>query len=282
MNQRQASIRLLFMAAAASTQTIACGRSAAPELAATTSANVAAPPASAEGEGDGVCGGPNDETLGEEARGNEAPSSGPAAAIPARAGERKRLATGALAIAGARGAKATGALDQAIAASVARDDEEERSITAAEALAQAQPAAPPVERPGPEVRLTSATLPQAAPAPRASSRVMFDSRLPVGYRLERVRMLVDGVGTYDAGSAGSVRVPPGGHLVEVIADYRLSDSIFTYMRDYRVELRSSEAIPASSTPVVFVATATRKGGATTPIDKQAALEWRSFPEQAAR
>jgi hypothetical protein len=96
--------------------------------------------------------------------------------------------------------------------------------------------------------------------------------------LQRLQLLVDGRVAYDGRSAGSVRLAPGDHVVEVIVDYRVDDSIFASAGNHGIQLRSTEVIPTTTAPVVFVATATPKGGVTTSIDQRASLSWRSFRE----
>jgi hypothetical protein len=158
------------------------------------------------------------------------------------------------------------ALDEAIAESVTRAHEAERQDAT---VASAPPA----------VTTTSATVPRAETMPSAPVRVAFDNRLPSVYRLQRLQLLVDGRVAYDGRSAGSVRLVPGDHVVEVIVDYRVDDSIFASAGDHGIELRSTEVIPSSTAPVVFVATATPKGGVTTSIDRRASLSWGSFHER---
>jgi hypothetical protein len=132
-----------------------------------------------------------------------------------------------------------------------------------------------------QVTTTSAWVP--APGPRtppanmaAPARVAFANGLPDGYQLERVRMLVDGAPAYDSPIAGAVQLTPGDHAVQVIADYRLKDSLFTYVDGYRVEIQTTEYVPTSGFPIDFVATALPKGGVTTPMSQRATLAWRSF------
>jgi hypothetical protein len=86
-------------------------------------------------------------------------------------------------------------------------------------------------------------------------------------------MLVDGVPFYDAPNGGALQVPPGDHTVEVIADYRLSDPIFTYVDSYRIELKTTGVVPASNTPTSFVTSAVPSGGVTSPLSKRATLTW---------
>jgi hypothetical protein len=62
----------------------------------------------------------------------------------------------------------------------------------------------------------------------------------------------------------------------VIADYRLRDPLFTYVNDYRLEIRSTEIIPPSRVPTDFVASALPRGTATTPMSKRAGLTWGAF------
>jgi hypothetical protein len=163
-------------------------------------------------------------------------------------------------------AKSKRSREDAIAKRVTADEGEgDQKVTPPASSAPPTPAPPP---PAP-----------VEPTARASARVAYDSHLSGAYRLQRLRMLIDGVVAYDAPAAGSVQTTPGDHVVEVIANYRINDPIFTYVGDYGVELRSTQIIAPTATPVVFVATATPKGNATTPIGQRAGLAWRSFPER---
>ncbi len=154
---------------------------------------------------------------------------------------------------------------------------DEVGVTMAQAVNDGEPAAPAKPEPAAPVMATSAAAP-APPAPAAATaNVLFDNRLPDGYRLERLRMSVDGVLSYDAPSVGAMRVPPGHHLVEVIADYRLHDPVFTYVDGYRMQLRTTGVVPASNASSSFVAVAMPSGGVTTPVDKRATLAWHRAP-----
>ena len=137
------------------------------------------------------------------------------------------------------------------------------------------PVTPPEEG-GAEVTTTSAIVLRARPAPVA--RVAFVNRLPSSYQLERVRVIVDGGVSYDSRlPPAGVEMPAGDHVVEVVADYRLNDPVFTYLRGYHIAVRSNEVLPAARTPVTYVATARPKGGVTTPLDKAAGLDWSTVP-----
>jgi hypothetical protein len=154
---------------------------------------------------------------------------------------------------------------------------DEVGVTMAQAVNEGEGAAPAKPEPVAPIMATSAAAP-APPAPTAATAsVLFDNRLPDGYRLERVRMSVDGVLSYDAPSVGAMRVPPGDHLIEVIADYRLHDPIFSYVDGYRVELRTTGVVAASNASSSFVAVAVPSGSVTTPIEKRATLAWHRAP-----
>jgi hypothetical protein len=235
----------------------ACGRSAAPEIASTSvTSAVVTPPTNREE--DPVCMAPESAST--------APESG--SITPARAPiskPAKHVARVEAPAARPPDDDAKSALDKTIAESLARAHEAER-----------QDATPVFTRP--KVTTTSATVARAETTQSAPVRVAFDNRLPGDYRLQRFQLLVDGRIAYDGRSAGSVRLEPGDHVVEVIADYRVNDSIFASAGDHGIQLRSTEVIATSPAPVVFVATATPKGGVTTSIDQRASLSWRSFQD----
>jgi hypothetical protein len=147
-------------------------------------------------------------------------------------------------------------------------------VTSANDQVVAPEPAPDQPAPTAQVTTTSATVPAPAFAP---ARVAFENRLSGDYKIERFRFLVDGAVTYDAAVPGTIDVAPGPHVVEVIADYRMHDALFTYVDDYRLQIRSTEVVPASRVATAFVATARPTGGVTAPMNKRAALAWRSFP-----
>jgi hypothetical protein len=122
--------------------------------------------------------------------------------------------------------------------------------------------------------ITAAAI-DAKPQPaQVPSRISFQSQLPGAYRLQRVQLLVDGVPEYDASSPGSVTVPSGEHLVQVIADYQLRDSLFGDVDGYRIEMKSGEVLRPGTD---LLATAHRIGGVTTPVPKSVQVDWRTVP-----
>ena len=154
---------------------------------------------------------------------------------------------------------------------------DEVGVTMAQAVNEPEPAAPAKPEPAEPIVATSAAAPAPPPPAAATASVLFDNRLPDEYQVERVRMSVDGVLSYDGPSVGAMRVPPGNHLIEVIADYRLHDPVFTYVDGYRMELRTTGTVPASNSSSSFVAVAVPSGGATTPVEKRATLAWHRAP-----
>jgi hypothetical protein len=93
------------------------------------------------------------------------------------------------------------------------------------------------------------------------------------YQLERVTLFVDGALRYDGARPFDAGVPPGEHVVSVVAEYRLRDPVFTYMSGYRVTLRAAERV-SSDRPHAWVARAVEVGGVTTPIERRASIVWR--------
>jgi hypothetical protein len=123
------------------------------------------------------------------------------------------------------------------------------------------------------VAIALGALPTArAEAP--SDVVTFSNEMPAAYRLTRVRLVVDGAVRYDAPAPfAAAELGPGGHVVEVIATYRLHDPVFTYLDRYAIDVRSAHVVRPGSAHRVD-AHVVRSGGATTPIDRRAAITWR--------
>ena len=257
MNHTRASIQVVSFALA-SVAAVACSRARKPEpvveTTSATSAQVAI--AAADGASQQVCRAPGDEPAATTAN---APAPKPSRAIAA---------------APARHPKAKPEPQEAIAREMAKDGHQDATPASAATPTRSN-ASPQV--PVSQVTTTGATLPLAQPARTlAPARIAFENRLPASYRLERVRMIVDGAVSFDARTPGSLQVGPGDHVVEVVTNYRLRDPVFTYVNDHLVELRSTEIVPASPASTAFVATAHPSGGVTTPMSKRAELAWRSF------
>ncbi len=117
----------------------------------------------------------------------------------------------------------------------------------------------------------SARAQTQAPAPARSTLVSFRNDLPSSYRLQRVRLVVDGAVRYDGPNLVDAYLPPGGHVVEVDASYRLHNPVLSYVDHIGIQVRSAHVVHASSHRVE--ARAIHHGGATTPVERSAAIAW---------
>lgn len=108
----------------------------------------------------------------------------------------------------------------------------------------------------------------AAPQPEVS----FRNDLPGSFRLELVRVWIDGSLRYEATRPFDLMLPPGTHVVKLEADYRMHDPVFTYLDGYRVALHAERTVPANAARVI--AHAVQSGSVTTPIEKREQIIWR--------
>ena len=104
-----------------------------------------------------------------------------------------------------------------------------------------------------------------------STRVTFTNDLPSRYRLTRVRLVVDGAVRYDGPQLDSATIPRGNHVVEVVADYRMSGKVLSYMNHMGIEVRSAHVVRPTNQHID--ARAVRHGGATTPLERSAVISW---------
>lgn len=109
--------------------------------------------------------------------------------------------------------------------------------------------------------------------PRPSETVLtFHNQLPKKFRLTHMRLVVDGTVRYDGPAFGTAYLAPGRHVVELVADYRMHNPVLTYLDGYRVQVRSAHVVePRRSGRVAAVALP--NGGATTPLDRSAVIDW---------
>jgi hypothetical protein len=102
----------------------------------------------------------------------------------------------------------------------------------------------------------------------------FTNGLDRNYRLTRVRVVVDGETLYDAANPNAVtRLPPGRHVVELIADYHMHSPVFTYLDHVGIEVRSAHIVRPTAVGRRVDARVVRTGDATTPVDRRAAIAW---------
>jgi hypothetical protein len=128
------------------------------------------------------------------------------------------------------------------------------------------------------IAATLAAIATLAPAARAqtseappSTVVTFRNELPKSYRLTRVRLVVDGAVRYDGANLDAAYIPLGNHVVEVIADYRMHNAVFSYLDRMGIQVRSAHVVHAVNRRVN--ARAVRHGGATTPLQRSAVISW---------
>ena len=108
--------------------------------------------------------------------------------------------------------------------------------------------------------------------PPRETMLAFHNDLPSRYRLTHMRLFVDGHVRYDGPGFGAAYLPPGAHVVELVADYQMHGNVLTYMNHYNVEVRSAHVVRPSRAARVD-AYAVRHGGATTPLDRSAVIAW---------
>jgi hypothetical protein len=70
-------------------------------------------------------------------------------------------------------------------------------------------------------------------------------------------------------------VPPGDHTIQVALTFQGNGyGVFSYLRGYKFEVKSSHAFTAVEGKVLeVVATAFEKGGVTTPLEQRPSIEW---------
>jgi hypothetical protein len=111
------------------------------------------------------------------------------------------------------------------------------------------------------------------PSAAAPTTISFRNDLPGTYELRRVRLWVDGELRYDGPRPFRLPVAAGEHVVAVVADYRMNDPVFTYVRGYTIAVQSARRVD-STPPRAWVARAVEIGGVTTPVERRAAILWR--------
>ena len=110
--------------------------------------------------------------------------------------------------------------------------------------------------------------------PPRETMLAFHNDLPSRYRLTHMRLFVDGHVRYDGPGFGAAYLPPGGHVVELVADYQMHGNVLSYMNHYNVEVRSAHVVrPRVAGAARVDAYALRHGGATTPLDRSAVIDW---------
>jgi hypothetical protein len=119
------------------------------------------------------------------------------------------------------------------------------------------------------------------------AEVSFDNEMSSAFRLTRALFVLDGAVQYnrsdDTGALADQKeipifsgsIPPGDHTISVLLNFQGNGyGVFTYLRGYRFEVKSSHAFTAvEGKTIAITATALEKGGVTTPLEQRPAIEW---------
>jgi hypothetical protein len=121
----------------------------------------------------------------------------------------------------------------------------------------------------------------------AEASIQFQNQLTNAYRVNRVLVVLDGVVQYkrqdDTGELSGQKliplfsgaVPPGDHTLQVVVGIQGHGyGVFSYLRGYKFEVKSTHSFTVSEGKVVKLDVAVlEKGGATTPIEERPALKF---------
>jgi hypothetical protein len=119
------------------------------------------------------------------------------------------------------------------------------------------------------------------------SEVEYKNEMSSAFQLVRALFVIDGQVQYnrqdDSGALADQKeipiysgsVPPGDHTIQVALTFQGNGyGVFSYLRGYKFEVKSSHAFTASEGKTITVtATSFEKGGVTTPLDQRPAIEW---------
>jgi hypothetical protein len=119
------------------------------------------------------------------------------------------------------------------------------------------------------------------------AEVNFENEMSSAFRLTRALFVLDGAVQYnrsdDTGALADQKeipifsgsVPAGDHTISVLLNFQGNGyGVFTYLRGYRFEVKSSHSFTASEGKTLTItATALEKGGVTTPLEQRPAIEW---------
>jgi len=121
----------------------------------------------------------------------------------------------------------------------------------------------------------------------ARSNVKFTNELSGAFKITRLLIVLDGAVQYnktDASGAISDQseipvfngsIPPGDHTLQVLLNLQGSGyGVFSYLRGYRFEVRSSHSFTAvDGKTIQLQAIAYEKGGLTTPLEERPAVRY---------
>lgn len=119
------------------------------------------------------------------------------------------------------------------------------------------------------------------------SVIKFDNELSSAFRVTRVLVVLDGAVQYNkTDQSGALSdqveipifngsVPPGDHTLQVLVNLQGNGyGVFSYLRGYRFEVRSSHSFTAVEGKTINLeAVAYEKGGVTTPLEERPAVRY---------
>jgi hypothetical protein len=119
------------------------------------------------------------------------------------------------------------------------------------------------------------------------ANVRFDNELSSAFKVTRVLVVLDGAVQYNkTDQSGALAeqneipifngsVPPGDHTLQVLVNLQGNGyGVFSYLRGYRFEVRSSHSFTAVEGKTINLQTiAYEKGGVTTPLEERPAIRY---------
>jgi hypothetical protein len=124
------------------------------------------------------------------------------------------------------------------------------------------------------------------------AEIHFDNEMSSAFQLIRALFVMDGQVQYnrqdDTGALADQKdiaiysgsVPPGDHTLQIALTFQGNGyGVFSYLRGYKFEVKSSHAFTAVEGKAMGVtATAYEKGGVTTPLEQRPTIEWQEKVE----
>jgi hypothetical protein len=119
------------------------------------------------------------------------------------------------------------------------------------------------------------------------AEVNFADQMSSAFLLTRALFVVDGQIQYnrqdDSGALSDQKdipiysgsMPPGDHTIQLVLTFQGNGyGVFSYLRGYKFEVKSSHAFTATEGKALIVtATAYEKGGVTTPLEERPTIQW---------
>ncbi len=120
------------------------------------------------------------------------------------------------------------------------------------------------------------------------AEIGLDNEMSSAFRLTKALVVLDGAVQYNRTDETGVladqksipvfsgSVPPGDHTLQVVLSFQGNGyGVFSYLRSYHWDLKSSHSFTAVEGKVLtLTATALEKGGVTTPLDQRPSVEWK--------